>query len=71
VAADDRAAQELVELRRRQREALQSAVIAVSGAVHAGVVIRFGEHELPIRETLHNVRFRWNAERTTIEQEWK
>lgn len=67
--ANDRAVEEQLRLRRRQREILRDATIRVTQTCHQGTTIQFGLMRLVVESELHGVLFRYDLESNTIRQE--
>jgi len=67
--SDDRARNERLRIVQRQRALLREATITVTGTVHAGVRIRFGDATLVVDTPRTHVRFRWDATDNRIVEE--
>lgn len=64
--ADDRSETERLSMLKTQRELLQHATVTVTGTLHPGVTVRFGEHALVLLEPRQAVRLRFNSQDETI-----
>lgn len=67
--SDDRARTERLRVVQRQRALLQGASITITGTLHAGVRIRFGDASLVVDTPRTHVRFRWDAANDRIVEE--